>query len=95
MKRYYFHTEYGHGEMLEDKDGEFMRYTDHQDAMVELIKKKWAVEDGASKLQTDMDQLEDELADAKEALRDVLDWITCSQSLSALEAICKRGLKEC
>ncbi|WCO82194.1 hypothetical protein vBPpSSYP_212 [Pseudomonas phage vB_PpS_SYP] len=45
-------------------------------------------------MRDDMDELEDDLMYAKDALRDVLDWIKCSQSLSALEAIVKRGLRE-
>lgn len=39
-------------------------------------------------------EMEDDLMYAREALRDVLDWITCSQSTSALRAIAKRGLRE-
>jgi hypothetical protein len=47
-----------------------------------------------AEIRTDMDELEDDLMYAKDALRDVLGWIECSQSRSALEAIVKRGLKE-
>lgn len=50
--------------------------------------------DGYNQAKKDMDELEDDLMYAKDALRDVLGWIECSQSLSALRAICKRGLKE-
>jgi len=39
-------------------------------------------------------ELDDNLMYARDALRDVLDWINCSQSLSALRAIVKRGLRE-
>lgn len=47
-----------------------------------------------AEMHTDMWELEEDLMYAKDALRDVLDWIKCSQSLSALEAIVKRGLRE-
>lgn len=53
-----------------------------------------AYEDGYNQAKKDMDELEDDLMYAKDALRDVLGWIGCSQSLSALKAICLRGLKE-
>lgn len=42
----------------------------------------------------DIEELEDDLMYAKEGLKDVLGWIECSQSRSALEAIVKRGLKQ-
>lgn len=42
----------------------------------------------------DIEALEDDLMYARDGLKDVLDWITCSQSLSALEAIVKRGLRQ-
>lgn len=47
-----------------------------------------------AKHKADTDEIEDDLMYAKDALRDVRDWITCSASRSALEAIVKRGLKE-
>ena len=45
-------------------------------------------------MHSDMWELEEDLMYAREGLRDVLDWIKCSQSRSALEAIVKRGLRE-
>lgn len=45
-------------------------------------------------MRRDMDELEDDLMYAKDALRDVLDWMECSQSRSALRAIVERGLRQ-
>ena len=42
----------------------------------------------------DIDELEDDCMRMRDALKDVLGWIECSSSRSALESIVKRGLGE-
>lgn len=88
MKRYEFHTEWGGGEMIEDPNGEYVTYEDATNALVTEIKKKWQIED-------DLNQMEDELMTAKEALRDLLDMMNGSnRSICTIQKICKWGLGE-
>lgn len=60
MKRYDFHTEYGHGEMLECKDGEYVRYDDFVERLVLEIKLKWEAQDSVACLKR---QIEDMLTE--------------------------------
>lgn len=85
MKRYSYNPDCE--AMRECADGEYVLHSEATEMIVDQIKKKWKLEDSH-------ENLENELVDAKGALRDVLAWITDSQSTAALKAICKRGLNE-
>lgn len=71
-------------------------YTQEQMNMVILanIAARQDLQHEIARMNEDMNLLEEDASAARGALYDIRDWLTCSQSISALQVIIKRGLRE-